>query len=256
MPETSVKESKDRVRSAIQNSHFEFPQRRITINLAPADLPKEGSRFDLAIALGILAASEQIPKENLEGHEFIGELALTGELRHCRGTIPATLAAHKAGNSIVVPKACESEVALCSGAKRLLAPNLLSVCAHLHHREALAEASTCEPAKHTEGLDLFDVVGQEHAKRALLVAAAGGHNLLFFGPPGSGKSMLASRMPSILPLLSHEQALEVAAIRSVSKAHTSDTLSAQRPYRAPHHTASAVASRGNHPRTSWRAIFG
>jgi magnesium chelatase family protein len=255
MPETSVKESKDRVRSAILNSHFEFPQRRITVNLAPADLRKEGSRFDLAIALGILAASEQIPKHALDNHEFIGELALSGELRYCGGAIPSALAAHQSGRRIVVPESCEEEVALCEGVQSYLAGNLLSVCAHLHDRAELKIAqqknTDSQPEdlrEHTE-LDLADVAGQEQAKRALLIAASGAHNLLLFGPPGSGKSMLASRLPSILPPLETQEALDLLSVQSV-RGKISSTYSRRRPFRAPHHTASAVSlvGGGSHPK--------
>ncbi len=243
LPETAVRESKDRVRSALLNSHFEFPQRRITVNLAPADLPKEGARFDLAIALGILAASEQIPQESLEQSEFIGELALSGALRYIKGCIPAVIAAKHAARCLILPKACENEAALCHEAQVYQAENLLQVCAHLHQRKAL---DICQSEFSTEAQyqgDISEVKGQYQAKRALEICASGGHNLMLFGPPGTGKSMLASRLPSILPELSAEEALELAALNSVSAAKTDSARMNYlcRPFRSPHHSSSAVA---------------
>ena len=240
LPETAVKESKDRVRSALINSHFEFPPRRITVNLAPADLPKEGGRYDLAIALSILAASGQVPTEQLEHYEFIGELALSGELRRTRGVISSAMAATAANRTLILPKVNSNEAALCRQNELFVASNLLSVCAHLHQRETLS--APIKQVVHTPiyDKDLSEVKGQHQAKRALEIAAAGGHNILFYGPPGTGKSMLASRLPSILPRLDEKAAMEVAAIKSVTaQAGGVDWLS--RPYRAPHHTASAVA---------------
>jgi magnesium chelatase family protein len=240
LPETAVKESKDRVRSALINSHFEFPARRITINLAPADLPKEGGRYDLAIALGILAASEQIPKDKLAGVELYGELALSGELRPIRGALPATLAAASSNHRVIMPLANGNEAALCANADVLIAANLLQVCAYLHNRKDLPKAFRDDSPAPAEILDLIDVKGQTQAKRALEVAAVGGHNLLFYGPPGTGKTMLASRLPGILPPLPASDALEAAAIYSIAQGAVPDHWR-QRPFRAPHHTASAVA---------------
>ncbi|WP_370980623.1 YifB family Mg chelatase-like AAA ATPase [Agaribacterium sp. ZY112] len=250
MPEASVRESKDRVRSALINSHFEFPQKRITINLAPADLPKEGARFDLAIAVSILAASEQVPNERLQDYEFLGELALNGDLRGVSGSIPATVAANKADRHLIIAKTNENEVSLCAEGAAKCAANLLQVCADLHGRESLPRAqgqSFCD-ADYT--MDMADVVGQESAKRALEIAASGAHNVLLFGSPGTGKSMLAGRLASVLPPLEHQQALEVASINSLKPSEQRQAPSLQRPFRSPHHSASAPAlvGGGSQPR--------
>ncbi|BFM18626.1 YifB family Mg chelatase-like AAA ATPase [Maricurvus nonylphenolicus] len=242
LPETAVKESKDRVRSAILNSQFEFPARRITVNLAPADLPKEGGRFDLAIALGILAASDQIPTQQLEDYEVLGELALSGELRPVNGCLPAAIASSHAERKLILPRDNALEAALCKGAEILEARTLLTVCAHLQQRELLPvtpHAHLGNTQQRSEN-DLRDIKGQAHAKRALEIAASGGHHLLLYGPPGTGKTMLASRLTDILPPLTETEALEVAAVQSVSGRHTL-TQYPSRPFRAPHHTASAVA---------------
>lgn len=249
LPETAVKESKDRVRSAILNSYFEFPQKRITVNLAPADLPKEGGRYDLAIAIGILAASEQVPADNLANFEFLGELALGGQIRSIRGALSAVMASGSDGRTAIVPADNGSEAALCRSAAHLIANSLLAVCAHLHDRETLPSAAAPSSERPQQTKDLSDVKGQAQARRALEVAAAGGHNLLMFGPPGAGKSMLASRLAGILPPLAEDEALEVAAIRSISS-RNNDQHWLTRPYRSPHHTSSAVAlvGGGTHPR--------
>jgi magnesium chelatase family protein len=241
LPETAVKESKDRVRSAIINSHFEFPSRRITINLAPADLPKGGGRFDVAIALGILAASGQIPTESLQHYEFLGELGLTGELRSVQGSLPAAIKCSAADRHLIVPACNAPEAALCERATVFGATNLLQLSAHLHNREKLQQSTAQSFKKRQHSYpDLDDVKGQQPAKRALEIAAAGNHNLIFCGPPGTGKTMLASRLPGILPPLTQQEMIEVAAIFSISPfQHQNDFF--QRPFRNPHHSASAVA---------------
>jgi len=252
LPETAVKESKDRVRSAILNNHFEFPLRRIVINLAPADLPKEGGRFDLAIAMGILAASDQISREQLDQYEFIGELALTGELRSVRGILPVAKATSSAGRSLILPKQNADEAALIGGLEVLPAEHLMDICAHLNRVKLLQahELKSDQITYSKNTLDLSDIRAQHHAKRALEIAAAGGHNLLMIGPPGTGKTMLAERLPGILPPMTEQQAMETAAVKSISSHGFKPNAWKQRPFRSPHHTASAIAlvGGGSHPR--------
>ncbi len=247
LPETAVKESRERVRGALLNAGFEFPPRRITINLAPADLPKEGGRYDLAIALGILAASQQLAPRALAAHEFIGELALTGELRAVRGALPAAMAARRAERCLIVPAVNAGEAALLPDAPVLSAAHLLAVCAHLEERDSLprpqtvAATSAGAPGAAT---DMNEIHAQHHAKRALEVAAAGGHNLLMIGPPGAGKTSLALRFPGILPDMTDEEALESAIIHSLGHGGFDAAQWRRRPFRAPHHTASAIALAG------------
>lgn len=250
LPEAAVRESKDRVRSALLNANFEFPARRITVNLAPADLPKDGGRFDLAIALGILAASGQLPAEPFARLEFLGELSLSGELRPVRGALPAAIQVRAAGRALVVPAANGDEAALAGGAEILAADHLLAVAAHLSGQNPLAPHAVSAPPRMPTYPDLAEVRGQQRAKRALEIAAAGAHSLLFVGPPGTGKSMLASRLPGILPPMSETEALEAAAVASIGEAGFDAARWGERPFRTPHHTASGVAlvGGGSHPR--------
>jgi magnesium chelatase family protein len=240
LPDTEVKESRDRVRAALQNAQFDFPARRITVNLAPADLPKESGRFDLPIALGILIASGQIPGDQARALEFAGELALTGELRAIRGALAMTSKASRDGRAFVLPAESAAEAALVSGALIHPARNLLEVCAHLAGREALPLAQGGRQGVAQAYPDLSDVKGQAAAKRALEIAAAGQHSILMVGPPGTGKSMLAARLPGLLPPMDDAEALETAAIESLTGQFRPERWM-QRPFRAPHHTASAVS---------------
>ncbi|HYD95133.1 MAG TPA: YifB family Mg chelatase-like AAA ATPase [Noviherbaspirillum sp.] len=249
LPETEVKEAKDRVRAALQNACFEFPARRITVNLAPADLPKESGRFDLPIALGILAASGQMPADDLDKYEFAGELSLSGELRPIRGALAMTYAMYRAGDAagrrrgFILPGANADEAALVRDAAIFPAGSLLQVCSHFAARDGDAKLVRHRPAAQAAAPaypDFAEVKGQAQARRALEVAAAGGHSVLMVGPPGTGKSMLAARFPGILPPMTDEEALESAAVQSLSGSFSAARWKT-RPYRAPHHTASAVA---------------
>lgn len=244
LPEAAVRESKDRVRAALQTCGYQFPNRRMTCNLAPADLPKEGGRFDLAIALGILSASEQLPAAALEGIEVLGELSLSGEIRPVRGALPAALKCVQARRRLLVPQDNAREAGLASGAKVYAARHLGELCAALHAGalETLA-ASSAPIATVTTATDhdLADVRGQHQARRALEIAAAGAHSLLMIGPPGAGKSMLAARLTGLMPPLDEVEAVEVAAIASVGRSGFDPQHWGRRPFRAPHHTASAVA---------------
>ena len=240
LPDVEVREARDRVRAALQTSQFEFPQRRITVNLAPADLPKEGGCFDLPIALGILAASGQIPADALAHHEFSGELSLSGELRPVRGALALARQAAERGRTLILPAANAAEAALVQGVTILPAPSLLAVVAHLCRHTPLEPYAGPPLAPPPAYPDLADVKGQVQARRALEVAASGQHSLLFYGPPGTGKSMLAQRLPGLLPPLSDAEALETAAIHSVEGSFHAARWR-QRPIRAPHHSASTAA---------------
>ena len=251
LPELEVKESKDRVRAALLNARFEFPARRITVNLAPAELPKDSGRFDLPIAIGILVATGQIPGDKLKLYEFAGELALTGELRPIRGALAMTLKAHRDGRAFILPKASAMEASLVKDATVLAAESLLQVCAHLAGREAIQPyvADVRAAAVQPTVADFADVKGQVAAKRALEVAAAGGHSILMMGPPGTGKTMLAQRFVGILPPMTDDQALEAAAVQSLTGGFKLERWKV-RPFRSPHHTASGVAlvGGGSNPR--------
>jgi magnesium chelatase family protein len=241
LPDAEVREARDRVRAALNHAHFEFPARRITVNLAPAELPKDSSRFDLPIALGILAASGQLASEALDGQEFAGELSLTGELRPVRGALAMALSTRGAGRAFVLPHGNAPQAALAQGARILPAKSLLEVVGHLAGEGRLAEYASSTPPARPAYPDFSEVKGQQQAKRALEVAAAGGHSVLMVGPPGTGKSMLAMRFPGILPPLSEADALEVAAVHSVSSSGFDAHRWGERPFRAPHHSASAAA---------------
>ena len=247
MAETAVRESKDRVRGALMSSGFDFPQQRITVSLGPAEMKKSGGRYDLAIALAILAAKKHFPKTALKNVEVYGELSLSGDLRPVPAILPAVLNATASGRKVIVPKENEAEASL-AGATVTAASSLAEIVAHLAGREEIADTEKTDlPIADPASNDLSDVRGQQHAKRALEIAAAGGHNLLLIGPPGTGKSMLARRLAGILPAMTESEALQTAAIDSVLGMPVAIQGWRQRPFRSPHHTASAAALVGGGP---------
>jgi magnesium chelatase family protein len=242
LPETVVKESKDRVRAALANCGFALPPGHITVNLAPADLPKEGGRFDLPIAIGILVASAQLPAGPFDATELYGELSLGGQLHSIRGVLPTALQGMRAGHTLVFPAANLAEAALARHGRSLGAAHLLEVCSFARGMRKLPTAGTpVAGLASVDGPDLADVKGQPRARRALEIAAAGGHSLLLIGPPGSGKTMLAQRLPGILPVMTEDEALETAAVRSLAGRGFRVEEWRLRPFRSPHHTASATA---------------
>ena len=241
LPETTVKEARERVRSAIINSGFTFPAKRVTINLAPADLPKEGGRYDLPMAIAILVASEQLPADKLTHYEFLGELALDGALCSVQGAIPAAMVAIRAGRQLVLSAENQGDAGLIRQGSSLIASHLSEVCAFLRNELTLPAAQYPEHQGDAPAEDLADIIGQEQGRRALEITAAGGHNLLLIGPPGTGKTMLATRLPGIMPALSDQEALECAAIASLVNSSTLHRQWRTRPFRSPHHSASLYA---------------
>lgn len=247
LPQAAVRESADRVRAALLHCGFDFPNRRLTVNLAPADLPKDSGRFDLPIAVGILAAAGQVPPEPLDELEFVGELSLTGEIRPIRGALAMAIAlrAQAPRRRLVIPAACRAEAALVADCASLAASNLVEVCAHLRGESALERIAHAPPggsalADASATPDLADVKGQFVARRALEIAAAGAHSLLMVGPPGAGKSMLAARFPGLLPPMDDDESLQCAMVQSIA-GRFDPARWGERPFRSPHHTASAVA---------------
>ena len=248
MAETAVRESKDRVRGALMSSGFDWPQQRMTVSLGPAELRKSGGRYDLPIALGILAARRQFPAKGLRDIEVYGELSLDGKLRAVPAILPAALAARRAGRRLIVPVENGDEAAL-SRAEVYVAGSLADVVSHLSGGSLLAmQQAPADACSFSGNTDLADVKGQPQAKRALEIAAAGGHNLLMIGPPGTGKSMLARRLPGILPSMSDDEALQTASVESVLGIAVGERDWRRRPFRSPHHSASASALVGGGPK--------
>src|SRR6516165_376663 len=248
LPDKAVAESRERVRAALAALGLALPPKRITVNLAPADVAKEGSHFDLPIALGLLAAMEVLPADELGSYTVLGELALDGSLTNVAGVLLAALAASTRGGGVICPAACGGEAAWAGEVEIIAAPNLLAIFNHVKGTQLLPSPEARLAASRSAGFDLRDVKGQESAKRALEIAAAGGHNLLMIGPPGAGKSMLAARLPGILPPLEAGEALELGMIQSAAGGLRSGELSRERPFRDPHHSASLPALVGGGPR--------
>lgn len=251
LPETAVRESRDRVRAAIINSNFDFPTRRITVNLAPAELPKQGGRFDLPIALGLLVASGQLDASKVAGYEFLGELSLNGELRKTIGILPAAYTCHQQGSTLITSVENEAELYPIQQAGFFCARHLLEVCAHLNGVQKLTK--TLKKSNNDSLISpnsMNEVQGQSHAKRALSIAAAGRHHVLMIGSPGSGKTMLATRFPSLLTPMSKQEIIETCSLYSIANVCSNDRSVQTRPFRSPHHTVSSVglAGGGSHPK--------
>jgi len=245
LPDKAVAESRERVQAALHASGLSLPPKKVTVNLAPADLPKEGSHYDLPIAMGLMAGLGAIPADVLEAYVVLGELSLDGTITHVAGVLPAAISANRQERGLICPAPCGPEAAWAGAQIDILAPrSLISLANHFRGHQVLSRPEPCLQTNATDLPDLSDIRGQEGARRALEIAAAGGHNLLMIGPPGAGKSMLAQRLPSILPPLLPHELLEVSMIASVAGELPGGRLTDRRPFRAPHHSASMAAMVG------------